>query len=120
MIAVQAEGCAPIVAAFARGDASATRVENATTRMWGLRVPGGIGDRLSLQAVRESGGTALAVSDDAAENGADDLHRYEGIDATVEGGATLAALRALHERGVALAEPVVLFNTGSSLKYTQV
>jgi threonine synthase len=117
MIAVQAEGCAPLVAAFARGDESATRVENATTRMWGLRVPGGIGDRLSLAAVRESRGTALAVGDDAAEAAALDLHRREGIDATVEGGATLAALRTLCARGSAPAEPVVLFNTGSSLKY---
>ncbi|HLX26467.1 MAG TPA: threonine synthase [Candidatus Cybelea sp.] len=118
MIAVQAEGCAPIVAAFARGDENATRVENATTRIWGLRVPAGIGDRLSLRALRESGGTALSVSDDAAEAAAHDLRQREGVDATVEGGATLAALRSLRER-VALAEPVVLFNTGSSLKYAQ-
>jgi len=117
MIAVQAEGCAPIVTAFERGEEGATRVENATTRMWGLRVPGGIGDRLSLQAVRESGGAALAVRDDAAETSARDLHRIEGVDATVEGGATLAALRVLCARDDALAEPVVLFNTGSSLKY---
>jgi threonine synthase len=85
--------------------------------MWGLRVPGGIGDRLSLRAVRESGGSALAVSDNDAEAAAHDLHRREGIGASVEGGATLAALRILCARGAALAEPVVLFNTGSSLKY---
>ncbi len=119
MIAVQAEGCAPIVEAFARGEASATRIANASTLMWGLRVPGGIGDRLSLRAVRESRGTALAVGDEAAEAAARDLRRREGIDATVEGGATLAALRILSARGAALAEPVVLFNTGSSLKYAQ-
>ena len=119
MIAVQAEGCAPIVTAFERGEESATRVEGATTRMWGLRVPGGIGDRLSLRAVRESRGTALSVADDAAEAAAHDLHRREGIDATVEGGATLAALRALCARGATLAQPVVLFNTGSSLKYAR-
>jgi threonine synthase len=117
MIAVQAEGCAPLVAAFARGDERATRVENATTRMWGLRVPGGIGDRLSLRAVRDSGGSALAVSDADAEAATRDLHRREGIDATVEGGATLAALRILCARSAALAEPIVIFNTGSSLKY---
>jgi threonine synthase len=117
MIAVQAEGCAPIVAAFKRGDECASRVENATTRMWGLRVPSGIGDRLSLRALRESGGSALAVGDCAAEDAARDLHRREAIDATVEGGAALAALRILRDRGAALAEPVILFNTGSSLKY---
>lgn len=119
MIAVQAEGCAPIVAAFERGDEIATRVENAATRMWGLRVPAGIGDRLSLRAIRESRGTAVTVGDDDAEAAARDLHRREGIDATVEGGATLAALHSLLDRGVALAQPVVIFNTGSSLKYAR-
>ncbi|HEY1868918.1 MAG TPA: pyridoxal-phosphate dependent enzyme, partial [Candidatus Cybelea sp.] len=114
---VQAEGCAPIVTAFRRGAESATRVENATTRLWGLRVPGGIGDRLSLRAVRESGGTALTVNDEEAEAAARTLQRSEGIDATVEGGATLAALRILRDRNATLAEPIVLFNTGSSLKY---
>ncbi|MBV8198937.1 MAG: threonine synthase [Candidatus Eremiobacteraeota bacterium] len=117
MTAVQAEGCAPIVRAFERGDASATRVENATTRMWGLRVPGGIGDRLTLGAIRESRGAALAVSDDAAEEAMRELHRLEGIDACIEGGATLAALRVMQSRGVALPPPIVLFNTASSLKY---
>lgn len=117
MIAVQGEGCAPIVRAFERGDESATRIENASTRMWGLRVPGSIGDRLSLRALRESRGTAVAVSDDAAEAAMYDLHRLEGIDATEEGGATLAALRVLLSRGVGLAPPIVLFNTGTSLKY---
>jgi threonine synthase len=119
MIAVQAEGCASIVKAFQRGEESATRVENATTRMWGLRVPGGIGDRLSLRAIRESGGTALTVSDSEAEAAASALRRLEGVDATVEGGATLAALRSQCGRDGALAGPIVLFNTGSSLKYAQ-
>jgi threonine synthase len=117
MIAVQAQGCAPIVAALERDDESATRVENASTRMWGLRVPGGIGDRLSLRALRESGGRAIAVSDDEADLGMRDLHRLEGIDATEEGGATLAALRLLLLHGTKLGQPVVLFNTGTSLKY---
>ncbi len=117
MIAVQSIGCAPIVAAFERGDESAPPVENASTRMWGLRVPGGIGDRLSLRALRESHGCAIAVSDDAADAAMHDLHRLEGIDATEEGGATLAALRLLTEKGVNLKRPIVLFNTGSSLKY---
>jgi threonine synthase len=117
MIAVQAEGCAPIVRAFERGDESAARAEHAATRLWGLRVPSGIGDRLTLRALRESHGTAVAVSDEAAIAAAHDLHRCEGVDACVEGGATLAALRLLLERSEAIASPVVLFNTGTSFKY---
>lgn len=117
MIAVQAQGCAPIVRAFERGDESAQRVENAVTQMWGLRVPGGIGDRLSLRAVRESNGRAVAVSDADAYAAMRDLHEREGIDATEEGGATLAALRTLMRQGATLPEPVVLFNTATSLKY---
>jgi threonine synthase len=118
MICVQAEGCAPIVRAFDRGEASAQRVENASTKMWGLRVPGGIGDRLSLSAIRESNGLALAVSDERADIAMRDLHEREGIDATEEGGATLAALRVLLARGNTLRSPIVLFNTATSLKYT--
>lgn len=117
MVAVQAEGCAPIVRAFERGGETATRFENATTKMWGLRVPGGIGDRLTLRALRESGGHAVAVSDESAAKAMRDFHHLEGIDATEEGGATLAALRELLSRGVDLPSPIVLFNTASSLKY---
>ena len=117
MVAVQADGCAPIVRAFARGEETAARVEGGTTKMWGLRVPGGIGDRLTLRALRESHGYALAVSDEAAADAMHDLHRQEGIDATEEGGATLAALRSLLTSGVELPAPIVLFNTATSLKY---
>jgi threonine synthase len=117
MVAVQAEGCAPIVRAFDRGDESAERVEDGSTKMWGLRVPSGIGDRLTLRALRESRGYAVAVSDDAAGDAMDELHRHEGIDATIEGGATLAALRALLSNEVALPAPIILFNTATSLKY---
>jgi threonine synthase len=117
MVCVQAEGCAPIVQAFQRGDTSAQRIENGTTKMWGLRVPGGIGDRLSLAALRESHGHAIAVSDEASEAAMWDLHEREGIDATEEGGATLAALRSLVSSGVELPSPIVLFNTATSLKY---
>jgi threonine synthase len=117
MVCVQAEGCAPIVRAFERGDDHAERVANGTTRMWGLRVPGGIGDRLTLRALRESHGHAVTVSDEAAEEAMRELHRNDGLDATVEGGATLAALRILLERGVTLPPPIVLFNTATSLKY---
>jgi threonine synthase len=117
MIAVQAEGCAPIVRAFARGEEFAARVEGGATKMWGLRVPGGIGDRLVLLALRESRGYAIAVSDKHAAEAMHELHRREGIDATEEGGATLAALRILHADGVALPPPIVLFNTATALKY---
>jgi threonine synthase len=118
MICVQAEGCAPIVRAFERGEPAATRFENASTAMWGLRVPGGIGDRLSLAAIRESNGRAIIVSDEQAALATRELHEREGIDATIEGGATLAALRILTAQSVTLRSPIVLFNTGSSMKYT--
>ncbi|MGA8098793.1 MAG: pyridoxal-phosphate dependent enzyme, partial [Candidatus Cybelea sp.] len=95
----------------------AARVEGGTTKMWGLRVPGGIGDRLTLRALRESHGHALAVSDEAAADAMHAFHRHEGIDATEEGGATLAALRSLLTSGVELPAPIVLFNTATSLKY---
>ena len=117
MVAVQAEGCAPIVRAFERAEESAVRVDAGSTKMWGLRVPGGIGDRLSLRALRESRGYAVAVSDDGAGEAMQDLHRHEGIDATEEGGAALVALRRLREDGVELPRPIVLFNTATSLKY---
>ncbi len=117
MISVQAEGCAPIVRAFHRGDESAARVENVSTKMWGLRVPTGIGDRLTLRVLRESHGHAVAVSDESADDAMRDLHREEGIDATEEGGAALAALRRLLGDGIGLPSPIVLFNTATSLKY---
>jgi threonine synthase len=118
MISVQAEGCAPIVQAFEAGETFARRVENATTMMWGLRVPGGIGDRLTLSAIRDSNGFALTVTDESASGAMRDLHEREGIDAIEEGGATLAATRALFARGHSLRSPIVLFNTATSLKYT--
>jgi threonine synthase len=117
MVCVQAEGCAPIVRAFQRGETSAQRIEGGSTKMWGLRVPGGIGDRLSLAALRESRGHAVMVSDENADAAMRDLHQLEGIDATEEGGATLAALRYLFAESVELPSPIVLFNTATSLKY---
>jgi threonine synthase len=117
MVCVQAEGCAPIVRAFNAGEELAARVENGTTAMWGLRVPGGIGDRLSLRALRESRGHAVAVSDEAADAAMREIHRREGIDVTEEGAATLAGLRLLRDAGAHLPPPIVLFNTATSLKY---
>jgi threonine synthase len=117
MIAVQAEGCAPIVRAFEQGNESAGPIKNGSTRMWGVRVPSGIGDRLTLRALRESQGLAVAVSDDEATTAMRDLQCREGIDATEEGGATLAAFRRLRASDVALQQPIVLFNTATAVKY---
>jgi threonine synthase len=117
MIAVQAEGCAPIVRAFESGAASAQPWDGAATAAWGLRVPAAIGDRLMLRAISDSGGTALAVGEDAMRDDMLALRTLEGIDASEEGGATLAALRALLAKGWKAEGPIVLFNTGSALKY---
>jgi threonine synthase len=117
MIAVQAAGCAPIVRAFARGAERAERWNDARTAAWGLRVPSALGDRLMLQALRESNGTAIAVAETAMHDDMLTLRRLEGIDAAEEGGAALAGLRALLARNERFAGPVVLFNTGSALKY---
>jgi threonine synthase len=118
MIAVQAAGCAPIVRAFASGERFAAEFENAATVASGLRVPKAIGDFLILDAIRESGGTALSVTDDELMEGARELARTEGIFAAPEGGACVPALRTLLARGdVKPDERVVLFNTGSGIKY---
>jgi threonine synthase len=117
MISVQAEGCAPIVRAFAAGSATAERWVDAATAAWGLRVPAAIGDRLMLRAISKSGGTALAVGEDAMREDMLALRSQEGIDASEEGGAALAALRILVAQRRPFAGPVVLFNTGSALKY---
>ena len=86
----------------------------------GLRVPTPIGDRWMLRVLRESGGTALAVSDEALLAGSRELARLEGIFAAPEGGALVAALRTLRERGfVGPSDRVVLFNTGTGLKYAE-
>ena len=118
MVSVQAENCAPIVRAFAQGMEKAQPWENARTIADGLRVPRAIGDFLILRAVRESGGTALAVSDAAMVDGMLDIGKHEGISAAPEGGAALVAIRRLIEDGsVKRDDSVVLFNTGGALKY---
>jgi threonine synthase len=120
MISVQAEGCAPIVRAFEEGAEFARPFENAHTRASGLRVPSAIGDFLMLRAIRESGGSALAVSDDEMIAAMSELAREEGLLACPEGAACLVALRRLAERGqVRSDESVVLFNTGTGLKYLE-
>ena len=118
MISVQAAGCAPIVRAFEAGTRFAEEFENAQTVASGLRVPKAIGDFLILDAIRESGGTAIAVTDEELMEGARELARTEGIFAAPEGGACVPALRKLLARGdVKPDESVVLFNTGSGIKY---
>jgi len=119
MVSVQAEGCAPIPRAYEAGAEESEFWEGAETLAAGLRVPKALGDFLILRAVRESGGTALAVSDDEIMDAVGLMARKEGVFACPEGAATLAALRRLVEDGqVDRDERVVLFNTGSGLKYT--
>ena len=120
MISVQAAGCAPIVRAYEAGSRFAEEFENATTVASGLRVPKAIGDFLILDAIRESGGTAIAVTDDELLDGARELARTTGIFASPEGGACVPALRKLLASGeVKPNERVVLFNTGSGIKYIE-
>jgi threonine synthase len=121
MVTVQASGCAPIIRAFQTGTEKAAPWEGAHTIADGLRVPRAIGDFLVLRAVRESGGTAVAVDDPDMVTGMKDLGRLEGISAAPEGGAALAALRVLTSQGrIKPDETVVLFNTGGALKYLDV
>ena len=121
MISVQAAGCAPIVRAFEAGDRFAEEFQNAATVASGLRVPKAIGDFLILDAIRESGGTAITVTDEELIEGAKELARTEGIFAAPEGGACVPALRKLLARGeVQPEEKVVLLNTGSGIKYLDV
>ncbi|MGH7557817.1 MAG: threonine synthase [Gemmatimonadota bacterium] len=121
MIAVQADGCAPIVAAFEAGHEKAKPVADPRTVASGLRVPSAIGDFLMLDILRRSGGTAIAVTDAQLLEGARRLAREEGILAGPEAGAAVAALPSLVERGaIARDDRVVLFVTGHGLKYPAV
>jgi threonine synthase len=121
MVSVQAEYCAPIVKAFEQGAERSEPWVNARTIADGLRVPKAVGDFLVLRAVRESGGTALAVTDAQMVAAMRELGNREGISAAPEGGASLQALKQLVAEGrVGAAETVVLFNTGGALKYLDV
>jgi len=118
MIIVQAEGCAPLVRAFEQGNevAEAWPSNRASTRAAGLRVPSAIGDRLILQAVRESGGTAICVSDEAMIHMVRFAAYREGMLIAVEAAATLAAYhRLLATHFLAPTDETVLFFTGSGL-----
>jgi threonine synthase len=117
MYAVQADGCAPMVRAWERGERHAERWEDAHTVAAGIRVPKAVGDFLILDAVRESGGAAVAVSD-AALLAAVDEAATDGVLLCPEGGATLAAYdQALRNGSVQPDEQVVLFNCATGLKY---
>jgi threonine synthase len=120
MIAVQAEGCQPVVRAFEEHEARSRFFEDARTVAAGLRVPKPLGDFLILRAVRESGGTALAVSDDELLDAGIRLASEEGIYAAPEGAACVAALAKLLASGfLKPSDRVVLYNTGSGLKYPE-
>jgi threonine synthase len=121
MVSVQAEHCAPIVRAFEQGTEKAQPWENASTLADGLRVPRAIGDFLILRAVRESGGTALAVTDQSMVAGMLAIGKHAGVSAAPEGGAALVAIQRLVEDGsIKPQDSVVLFNTGGALKYLDV
>lgn len=118
MIAVQAEGCAPMVRAFEAGAEHAQRFENAFTIASGIRVPQAIGDFLILRAVRESGGWATAVSDAAITAAVDEVARTEGFLMCPEGAATWAAYKqSLADGRLGRNDRVVLFNCATGLKY---
>jgi threonine synthase len=118
MITVQAAGCAPIVRAFAAGALSADEIKDAHTVASGLRVPRAIGDFLMLDILRKSGGAAIAVSDEELLAAVKEIGSTEGMFVAPEGAACLPALAQLIESGaVSRDERVVLFNTGSGLKY---
>jgi len=120
MVSVQAAGCAPIPKAYEEGKEESEFFENAQTIAAGLRVPHALGDFLVLRAARKSGGKALAVTDEEIMDSVGLMARSEGLFACPEGAATLAALRRMvEEGGVDRDERVVLFNTGSGLKYTE-
>ena len=120
MFAVQAAGCAPIVRAFEAGEKNAAEFQNAHTIASGLRVPKAIGDFLILKILRESNGGALAVDDKEMIRGAREVGATEGLFICPEGGACFAALKLLRSAGkIASGERVVVFNTGSGIKYLE-
>jgi threonine synthase len=118
MVAVQAAGCAPIVRAYDAGVEHAPRWEDAQTIAAGIRVPQAIGDFLVLRAVRESGGFAIAVTDEAITAAIDEVARAEGLLLCPEGAATYAALQqGLADGRIRHDERALLFNCATGLKY---
>lgn len=120
MIAVQAAGCQPIVRAFERGEERSTFWENARTVASGLRVPKALGDFLILRAIRESGGTAVAVTDEEMLDAGMQLASDEGLFVAPEGAGCVAATAKLLASGFLRPdETVVIYNTGAGLKYLE-
>jgi threonine synthase len=120
LVSVQVTGCAPIVRAFEAGAPKAEAWANARTVASGLRVPSPFADTLILAAMRASGGTAVAVSEEDMLDAMTELSGAEGVYACPEGAATLAALRHLRRSGeVKASERVVVYDTGSGLKYPE-
>ncbi len=118
LVSVQAAGCAPVVAAFDAGADVTTPWPNPATSAFGLRVPAPLGGFLCLRALRETRGTAVAVEEAAIAAATRDLARRSGLDICPEGGAAWAAFEALRARGwIKDGERVVVFNTGTGLKY---
>ena len=118
MVVVQAEHCAPVVRAFEAGADSAEMFENARTVASGLRVPAAIGDFLMLRVLAESNGTAISVSDEELLQGVREMSTGQGLFLCPEAGAVWAAAKTLRESGwLGADERIVLFNTGSGLKY---
>ena len=120
MVTVQAAGCAPIVRAFANGQRFAEEFPNAHTTASGLRVPRAIGDFLIIDALRASGGAAIAVTDEELIAATKEIGAAEGIFCAPEGAACLPALKKLIKDGAVKAdERVIIFNTGSGVKYLE-
>jgi threonine synthase len=118
MFSVQASGCAPIVHAFEAGEKIAAEFPNAHTCASGLRVPKAIGDFLILKILRESNGGAVAVNDETMIRVTREVGSSEGLFVAPEGAACFAALKSLRSSGkIAIGERVVIFNTGSGIKY---
>ncbi len=118
MVSVQSVGCAPIVKAFENGKESAEPWENPQTEALGLRVPSAVGDFLILRAIRESKGTAVAVTEDEICQCTLELASREGIFSSPEGGAALAAFKKLVKtKFIKSSDRVVIFITGSGYKY---
>lgn len=121
MVAVQSEGCAPIVTAYREGKAESAPWPDAHTLAFGINVPKSLGDFLVLRAIYETGGTAFAVSDDEIVREQRALATAEGLLICPEGAATLAAARRLRESGwLSENETVLAINTGTGLKYPDV
>lgn len=121
LVAVQSTGCAPIVRAFDEGAAESAFWADAYTGAFGINVPKPLGDFIILQAIRETGGTAIAVDDEQIEADRADCARLEGVFLCPEGAATISAVRALRSNGwLAADDEVVVLNTGAGIKYPSV